>query len=197
MHIKLMPSQREYLNKILELEDKNYRRENIILFGGSQTGKTELVRCLSKENKKYIYKNFTKEYLENFVSNKRLQTIEFPDLQQFLRKTFIESEKNNKIVILDEIDSVISIITENDKQKLLVLYKQFLTMDQSIKYIFITSIFDQNIIEKLIARFNERVLIMPFCKKDKEFIVKTYFNNINLFELEKITNLRQMFNRNG
>ncbi len=197
MHIKLMPSQREYLNKILELEDKNYRRENIILFGGSQTGKTELVRYLSKENKKYTYKNFTKEYLKKFVSNKRLQTIEFPDLQQFLRKTFIESEKNNKIVILDEIDSVISIITENDKQKLLVLYKQFLTMDQSIKYIFITSIFDQNIIEKLIARFNERVLIMPFCKKDKEFIVKTYFNNINLFELEKITNLRQMFNRNG
>ena len=189
-----MPSQREYLNKILELEDKNYRRENIILFGSSQTGKTELVRYLSKENKKYTYKNFTKEYLENFVSNKRLKTIEFPDLQQFLRKTFIENEKNNEIVILDEIDSVISIITENDKQKLLVLYKQFLTMDQSIKYIFITSSFDQSIVEKLIARFNERVLIMPFCKEDKEFIVKTYFNNINLFELEKITNLRQMFN---
>ena len=194
MHIKLMPSQREYLNKILELEDKNYRRENIILFGGSQTGKTELVRYLSKKNKKYTYKNFSKEYLENFVSNKRLQTIEFPDLQQFLRKTFIENEKNNEIVILDEIDSVISIITENDKQKLLVLYKQFLTMDQSIKYIFITSIFDQRIVEKLIARFNERVLTMPFCKEDKEFIVKTYFNNINLFELEKITNLRQIFN---
>ncbi|WP_077369754.1 ATP-binding protein [Anaerosalibacter sp. Marseille-P3206] len=194
MHIQLMPSQKEYLNRILELENKNYRRENILLFGASQTGKTELARYLSKENPRYIYKNFTKEYLEGFVSTKRLRTIEFPDLQLFLRKIFIENEKNNEIVILDEIDSVISVITENDKHKLISLYKQFLTMDQPIKYIFLTSIFDQNMIEKLIAQFSERVLAMPFCREDKEFIVKTYFNNINLFELDKVTSLRQMFN---
>src|SRR5699024_4400856 len=100
MSIQLMPSQKACLDNVLSLEKEEYRRNNIILFGRSQTGKSEMAKYLSLKYENYIYKNFTKEYLDVFLSGKRLGSVMVSDFQLFLRKTFSSFQSQNKIIIL-------------------------------------------------------------------------------------------------
>lgn len=195
MSIQLMPSQKACLDNVLSLEKEEYRRNNIILFGRSQTGKSEMAKYLSLKYENYIYKNFTKEYLDVFLSGKRLGSVMVSDFQLFLRKTFSSFQSQNKIIILDEIDSIIPLITESNSGDNLILYKQLLTMDQPLKYIFITSHSEEDIIKKLINIFGNRIVVLDFLKGDKDFVAENYFNNIKLFDYNEITNLRQMFNK--
>ena len=167
MSVQLMPSQKISLENILRLETEDYRRNNIILFGRPQTGKSELAKYLSKNHENYIYKNFTEEYLGKFLSGKRLGGIMMPDLQFFLRETFLKFQNQNKIIILDEIDSIIPVITKNENHANLILYKQFLTMDQPLKYIFMTSYFEENTVRELVSEFGNRVIVLNFLKRTR------------------------------
>lgn len=190
MSINLMPSQKNLYEKMIRKE-KYLRRKNKILLGNPQIGKTELVRHISERENNYKYINFVKEYLGQFISNRRLGNLMFDDYQKFMRDTFEDENNKGKKIIIDEIDALITILTSNDNNKLLTLYRQLLDMDLPIEFIFVSSIFDENIGQTLNEHYKERVYILKFNKIDKEYIIKHHFNNINLFDLEQITNMRQ------
>ena len=195
MSIKLMPSQKQLYENIITKEEKYFRRNNIILFGKQQIGKTELVKYISQKEKNYKYVNFTKKHLENFISNRRLNNIRFNDFQDYLRTVF-NNEANKSIkVILDEIDSIIIVIAGKDSYRLLNLYKQFLYMDLSTEFVFVSSIFNDFILSNLVNDFRDRIYVLDFKKVDKEYIIKHFYSNINLFDIENIINLRQLLNR--
>lgn len=195
MSIKLMPSQKRLYENIITKEEKYFRRNNIILFGKQQIGKTELVKYISQKGKNYKYVNFTKKHLENFMSGKRLNSIRFNDFQDYLRITFNNEANKNTRVILDEIDSVVIVITGGDSHRLLNLYKQFLYMDLSTEFIFVSSIFNDFILSNLLNDFRDRIYILDFKNADKKHIIKHFFSNIGLFDIENITNLRQLLDR--
>ena len=195
MSIKLMPSQSELYREIKTKEKEYFRRNNAILFGKQQIGKTELVKYISKKETNYKYVNFIKEHLENFISNKRLNSIYFNDFQDYLRNVFSKEANENIKVILDEIDPVIMIIARKDDYKLLNLYKQFLYMDLPTEFVFVTSIFNDTILSNLIKDFKNRIYTLNFNKFDKEHIIKHFFSNISLFNIENISNLRQLLNQ--
>lgn len=186
----LMPSQKQCMERILEQENIYYRRANIIVVGEPQIGKSYLLKYMSNLDRRYLYVNFTREYLEKFLKGKRLGSVDFHKFQVFLRKTF--SEYNDRIIILDEIDSVVSILIQGKDENLIVLFRQFLAMDQPVKYIFVTSRFSREIIDRLTKEYGNRIITLGFHKDDKKYIIRTCFDNINLFELDKINNLRQM-----
>lgn len=185
-----MPSQKHCMKKIMEQEDTYYRRSNIIVVGEPQIGKTYLLKNMSNKDRRYLYINFTKEYLETFLKEKRLYNINFHEFQLFLRKSF--SGYNDRIIILDEIDSVISILIQGKIENLIVLFRQFLAMDQSVKYIFVTSLFNRGIVDRASKEYGNRIITLDFNNSDKEYIVKTCFDNVNLFDFSKTSNLRQM-----
>jgi len=190
MYKSLMPSQKHCMKKIMEQEDTYYRRSNIIVVGEPQIGKTYLLKNMSNKDRRYLYINFTKEYLETFLKEKRLYNINFHEFQLFLRKSF--SGYNDRIIILDEIDSVISILIQGKIENLIVLFRQFLAMDQSVKYIFVTSLFNRGIVDRASKEYGNRIITLDFNNSDKEYIVKTCFDNVNLFDFSKTSNLRQM-----
>ncbi len=195
MSIKLMPSQKQLYENIVAKEEKYFRRNNIILFGKQQTGKTELVKYISQKEKNYKYINFTKKHLESFVSNTRLNSIRFNDLQDYLRINFSNGANKNTKVILDEIDSIITVIARKDSYKLSNLYKQFLHMDLPTEFIFVSSIFNDFILSDLISNFKDRIYVLGFKEADKKHIIKHFYSNINLFDIEDIVNLRQLLSR--
>ncbi len=190
-----MPSQKQLYEDMVDKKEKYFRRNNIILFGKQQIGKTELAKYMSQKGKNYKYVNFTKKHLENFILGERLKNIRFNDFQDYLRITFNSEADKNTRIILDEIDSVIIVITEGDSYRLLNLYKQFLYMDLSTEFIFVSSIFDNFILSNLINDFRGRIYILDFKKADKKHIIKHFYSNIGLFDTENITNLRQLLNR--
>ena len=187
-----MPSQKQLYENMVDKKEKYFRRNNIILFGKQQIGKTELAKYISQKGKNYKYVNFTKKCLENFMSGKRLNNIRFNDFQDYLRITFNNEANKNTRVILDEIDSVIIVITGGDSYRLLNLYKQFLYMDLSTEFIFVSSILNDFILSNLINDFRDRIYILDFRKADKKHIIKHFYSNIGLFDIESITNLRQL-----
>lgn len=195
MSVDLMPSQIRIYQTIIAKEDKYFRRNNTILFGGSQIGKTELLKYISYQDKSYKYINFTREHLKDFLSNKRLANVNFNDLQDYLRSVFDNDDSKNRKIILDEIDSIVTVIAGNDDFKLLSLYRQFLDMDLSIEFMFATSVFEDFILSNLNENFKDRIYLLDFNKFDKEHIIKNIFSNIHLFDLETIVNLRQLLNR--
>jgi predicted AAA+ superfamily ATPase len=118
MPIELMPSQKQLYEDMVDKKEKYFRRNNIILFGKQQIGKTELAKYMSQKGKNYKYVNFTKKHLENFILGERLKNIRFNDFQDYLRITFNSEADKNTRIILDEIDSVIIVITEGDSYML-------------------------------------------------------------------------------
>ena len=65
-------------------------------------------------------------------------------------------------------------------------------MDQSVKYIFVTSLFNRGIVDRASKEYGNRIITLDFNNSDKEYIVKTCFDNVNLFDFSKTSNLRQM-----
>ena len=68
-------------------------------------------------------------------------------------------------------------------------------MDLPTEFVFVTSIFNNTILSNLIKDFKKRIYILNFNKFDKEHIIKHFFSNIGLFDIENISNLRQLLNQ--
>lgn len=185
-----MPSQELAIEWYLSYDNVYYRRSNGLMLGSAQIGKSYLAEHLPKEDDKFLYVNFTKEYLEDFVQSKYIYDISFQDFQVFLRDTF--GDLREKTIILDEIDSLISLLIQGDKINLPILYKQFIELDQATNYIFISSIYDKDLLKRLKSIYHSRVNEQKFTSKDKNYIIAEEFKYLNVFDLSKIKNLRQM-----
>lgn len=190
MHKKLMPSQELAMEWYLSYDNVYYRRSNGLMLGSAQIGKSYLAERLPEEDDKFLYVNFTKEYLEDFIQSKHIYDISFQDFQVFLRETF--EDLSEKTIILDEIDSLISLLIQGDKVNLPILYKQFIELDQATNYIFISSIYDKDLLKRLKLSYHSRVNEQKFTSKDKNHIIAEEFKHLNVFDLSKIKNLRQM-----
>ena len=191
--MNLLPSQKKLYDDILM--SKTYlRRNNIIVFGIPQIGKSQLMQYISKKVECYKYVNFVNDYIQRFTSNKILSSLSFNDFQTFLRNEFELAKYSGSRIIIDEIEPIISIITGKCENDLIVFYKQLLDMDLSTDFVFVSSLITDNVIQVLKRQYKGRIYVLEFNKMDKRYIIKNQFNNINLFDLEQITNMRQFRN---
>ena len=190
MSIQMMPSQQELYDDLLNTQKSVNRRNHRIVLGYPQIGKTEVLIKLSK-SLDCTYCNFAIEYLEEFLMNKRLENIQFYDFSSFI-KTKFTLNNDKKIVVLDEVQEIISILTHNDIEKLRRFCEQFLSLDHSVDFILCMSICNMGFVKDLRERYSDRILQLSFSRNDKIFLKKNLLDNVELFDLDEISNIRQM-----
>ncbi len=192
MQIEMTPSQQNAYEELLHKTRQVNRRPKYLLLGGAQTGKSFLLQQLAGEHG-FRYCNFTRDYLAEFMNERWMEGVAFYHLEGFLRQKF--STLEDQVLILDEVDSVLMLISHGDEYRQVQLIKQFLALDHAVPYILASAIFNESTMQRVARENPERVVRLYFLNQDKKHIQQKYFDNIGIFNFNHIVNLRQMLGK--
>ena len=96
-------------------------------------------------------------------------------------------------VLLDEVDSAVMLLTAGDRTLRQIFARQFFALDHSTPYILSTSVYSEPEMDQLMVGQAQRTVALRFTQADKMFVKERFFNNVGLFKMAEISNLRQMF----
>lgn len=188
----MTPSQQNAYKELLHKIQQVNRRPKYLLLGGAQTGKSILLQQMAKDHG-FRYCNFTREYLAEFMNSRWMEGMAFHHWESFLRqKSFTQQ---GQLLILDEVDSTLMVISQGDERRQVQLVKQFLTLDHPTPYILASAIFNEDIMEKVARENPENIVRLYFLNQDKKHIQEKCFDNVGIFNFNHIVNLRQMLIR--
>lgn len=191
MQIEMTPSQQNAYEELLHKTQQVNRRPKYLLLGGAQTGKSFLLQQLARDHG-FRYCNFTRDYLAEFVNDRWMEGIAFHHWESFLRQKFTLEDQ---VLILDEVDSVLMLISHGDEYRQVQLIKQFLALDHATPYILASAIFNESTMQRVARENPDRVVRLNFLNQDKKHIQEKYFDNIGIFNFNHIVNLRQMLGK--
>ncbi|HCS73734.1 MAG TPA: hypothetical protein DIW17_07655 [Clostridiales bacterium] len=188
---KLMPSQQLAYDELLDKLKQAGRRKKILLLGRPQTGKSYLLQELARKNG-FRYVNFTREILGDWLSERWLDSLSFQLFEAILRER-VERSSRGQTILLDEVDSAVMLLTAGDRTLRQIFARQFFALDHSTPYILSTSVYSEPEMDQLMVGQAQRTVALRFTQADKMFVKERFFNNVGLFKMAEISNLRQMF----
>lgn len=147
-------------------KDRDQPRMNLLLFGVPGAGKTEFVKYLARElNKKLSVKNAS-DLLNAYVGG----------TEQRIASAFAEAQKNDEILFIDEVDSLLSSREGAIRSWEVSQVNTLLAEMEKFKGIFIVG---TNLIQKLdpaaLRRFSFRLHFDYLTNEGKEIFFSTYF----------------------
>lgn len=120
--IELIEKQKEIYNHICKIKngEEFYRKNNFVLLGAAGTGKTTILKKLSKKNE-FTYINFSKDHFKKFLTDNNL-SIRYLTSNDFFK--FIENEFgfSSSLIILDSIDPIIISLYNNGEKKIVQFF---------------------------------------------------------------------------
>lgn len=195
MPIELMPSQQIAYQQLVKMIDKVDRRKKYLLLSGPRTGKTTLLKKWA-EDMQFVYINYTREILAELIKTGLPDNIRFYDFENKLKKYITDQGfAIGQVVIIDEVDSAIMLMTKGLPDKLRRWANTYLSLDHSFTYILSSSIYNNHLIDQMSIEHPEKLVQLFFNNSDKKYIQEKLFANVGLFDFTQIQNISQMINK--
>ncbi|SDC27714.1 MULTISPECIES: hypothetical protein [unclassified Candidatus Frackibacter] len=171
MKHELSTEQKDIFNqlRLIQKEEKFYRRKNFILLGELGVGKSTLLKDLGNQ-KGFHYINFTKDYLEEF-HDRGYVSFRYLTSNDFLKYISEQFSFSSSFYLIDALEPIIISIYQNGGERML------------------TNFFNNFFIQKprghLLLSISELTSINL-----KEIIIKSEFSDRNLFYLQEDESIR-------
>jgi len=164
---KLTPSQSIVYEKIISEISKFSRIQNYLLAGASGNGKTYLLREISKEmDSEYI--NFENEFGFDFFQKYDYRVIDENIFLKYISEN-IDFKYNNKFVIIDELNGVLSPIYQ--LRRITKLISSYMIRAYRNKYLI--SINDLYLTNSDLSKYENKVFTLNYTEEDNKFISQT------------------------
>lgn len=185
---KFTPSQFEVFIKIKNQLNKFSRYHNYILYGKSGTGKTFLMKEISKELNG-VYIDFEQDFGTFFLKEHDYKVVDESIVLKFI-KEYIDKNYSDRVILIDCTNSIFNSLYEKERVKNFV--DSYLRRTYKNKYII--SLSELYLENTLIELYKNKFFKLNYSKNDNEFlseklhvplVISENFKNGHYFNLVK------------